>query len=414
MKKINRLYILLLVLSMHTSINANSDHENNLETILSFEDFISRVGSNNASLLAEKLNIDIAEAELLAQKVFPDPNVSFFADGLKYNVGISYLLELGGKRNSRIRLAKSLSEYENLSLIIYFQQLRLQAAEVYMDAILQQKLLNVKIESYEYMNKLSVSDSLRYVAGDISVNDARQSKLEAITLLNDVYDQEAICKTAQAVLNQYMGVTIDAISTLNFDWELLKKEISIVELLEIGIERRVELIAADKNIEINNLEYTFTKAMRFPDIELSIGYERDWHIFNRPIHSLGAGISLPLKFSNTNKGMINANKLRIEQSNLRKQELKLQIESEIKQAWYLYEAEKRKEDQFRQGILEESQKILDGILYKYERGEANILDVLLAQRNHNEINEQYLKTQKELASALINLENKCGIWTLDF
>ena len=51
---------------------------------------------------------------------------------------------------------------------------------------------------------------------------------------------------------------------------------------------------------------------------------------------------------------------------------------------------------------------------KYERGEANILDVLLAQRNHNEINEQYLKTQKELASALINLENKCGIWTLDF
>lgn len=51
------------------------------------------------------------------------------------------------------------------------------------------------------MYQLSQSDSLRYVSGEITENDVRQSKLDALTLLNAVYSQEAVYHSALIQLN---------------------------------------------------------------------------------------------------------------------------------------------------------------------------------------------------------------------
>ena len=55
------------------------------------------------------------------------------------------------------------------------------------------------------MYQLSQSDSLRYVSGEITENDVRQSKLETVTLLNTVYSQEAAYHSALVLLNKHMG-----------------------------------------------------------------------------------------------------------------------------------------------------------------------------------------------------------------
>ena len=38
------------------------------------------------------------------------------------------------------------------------------------------------------------------------------------------------------------------------------------------------------------------------------------------------------------------------------------------------------------------------MVYKYKRGEINILDVLVAQRTYNEVQQEYLETMKGYAS----------------
>ena len=72
---------------------------------------------------------------------------------------------------------------EKLLLEQGFQDLRADASDLFFEAILQRELLGVQNRSYQYMLQLSQSDSLRYAAGEITENDARQSKLEAMTLL---------------------------------------------------------------------------------------------------------------------------------------------------------------------------------------------------------------------------------------
>lgn len=409
----NIIFLLLIVEAMCISAFAQFPVKTPHQDI-SFEEYLNRVGKNNLNYLAEKLNVSIADAEIIAQKVFPDPELGFEAGNETFSLGLSYSLELGNKRGARIQLARSQAELEKLTLEQGFQELRAEAANFFLEAILQRELLKVQQSSYEYMLKLSQSDSLRYVAGEITENDARQSKLEAVTLLNTVYGQEAAYQSALVMLNRHMGVAADTLHIPFGNWDELSREFDLPELVKVGLNNRIDLLAVQKSTEVTTREYRLTKAERRPNIGLSVSYERDWNGFLPPARSATAGISVPLTFSNMNKGAIKAAKFRIIQSEIIEKDMGLQIQAEITQAWFGYEAEKKKVTQFKSGMLEDSQKVLDGMVYKYKRGETNILDVLVAQRTYNEVQQEYLETMKGYVTSLVELEKSCGIWDIRF
>ena len=416
MMKMNLRYSILLVLLMAGAVCIPSlaQVRKYPQQDISFTEYLNRVGKSNLGYLAERLNVSIADAETVAQKVLPDPELEFEAGSDNFSLGLSYSLELGNKRGSRIRLARSRAELEKLLLEQGFQDLRADAADLFFEAILQRELLGVQNRSYQYMLQLSQSDSLRYAAGEITENDARQSKLEAMTLLNTVYTQEAAYQSALVMLNRYMGATADTLNIPLGDWEELSRDFALAELISAGLDNRIDLLAAQKSTEVSTREYKLTRAERRPDIGLSASYERDWHGFLPQARSAIGGVSVPLKFSNTNKGAIKAAKLRITQSEVRERDMELQIQAEIHQAWYNYEAEKKKVFQYKAGVLEDSRKVLDGMVYKYKRGETNILDVLVAQRTYNEVQQGYLETMKGYVASLVELERACGIWDICF
>lgn len=416
MMKMNLRYSILLVLLMAGAVCIPSlaQVRKYPQQDISFTEYLNRVGKSNLGYLAERLNVSIADAETVAQKVLPDPELEFEAGSDNFSLSLSYSLELGNKRGSRIRLARSRAELEKLLLEQGFQDLRADAANLFFEAILQRELLGVQNRSYQYMLQLSQSDSLRYTAGEITENDARQSKLEAMTLLNTVYTQEAAYQSALVMLNRYMGATADTLNIPLGDWEELSRDFALAELISAGLDNRIDLLAAQKSTEVSTREYKLTRAERRPDIGLSASYERDWHGFLPPARSAIGGVSVPLKFSNTNKGAIKAAKLRITQSEVRERDMELQIQAEIHQAWYNYEAEKKKVFQYKAGVLEDSRKVLDGMVYKYKRGETNILDVLVAQRTYNEVQQGYLETMKGYVASLVELERACGIWDICF
>ena len=92
--------------------------------------------------------------------------------------------------------------------------------------------------------------------------------------------------------------------------------------------------------------------------------------------------------------------------------MELQIQTEITQAWFNYEAEKKKIAQYKAGVFEDSQKVLDGMVYKYKRGETSILDVLVAQRTYNEVQQEYLETMKGYAASLVALKE--ALWYMGY
>ena len=165
------------------------------ERILTFNEYMENVKKSNINYLVEKYNVDIAKANVMATKVFPNPNLILegannqnwdMLMGYNYGVGLEYNLELGGKRKARIKVAQSEAELADAQLEDYFRNLRADATLAYLWALKQKQLFEIQKSSYQHMADLAQSDSIRFKSGAIKEVDAHQSRLEANTMFNDV------------------------------------------------------------------------------------------------------------------------------------------------------------------------------------------------------------------------------------
>lgn len=411
-----RLYkwINIIGIVLGCSHTAFSQHIENLElSPLHYSTYLKEVGDKNLHLLAEKYNIDIAKAEIAASRVMPDPELSFEGEHDNFTLELGYTLELG-KRKARIRNAKTESELVALELEAYFQELRAEATHAFLDAILQRDLLEVKKNSYNTMLNLHRSDSIRYRLGEITLNDARQSKVEAATLLNEVFEQEAAYKSALILLNKYRGKKASEMESPIGDMSQLERSYELSQLMLIALDQRIDVLVASKGIQAAQSRLRLAKAERRTDLGLMVGYSRDWHGMWPNRNSVKAGVSIPLKFSNTNKGVVRSSKLIVQQNQMIRESKEMDAQVEVSQAFFEYEAAQKQVGQYINGLLAEAEEVLKGMIYRYKRGETSILDVLIAQRTYNEVQEQYFMVMKAYASALVNLEYTCGIWDIQF
>ena len=125
-----------------------------------------------------------------------------------------------------------------------------------------------------------------------------------------------------------------------------------------------------------------------------------------------AGISIPLPFSNFNKGEIKVAQYQIEQAELEYKQTELSIQNEVVAAYNSYNSLCKQVENFNKGLLEQAKTVLNGKIYSYNRGESSLLEVLNAQRTYNDLQISYYETLFSCYNALINLEKVCGFWDI--
>ncbi|RME19881.1 MAG: TolC family protein [Bacteroidetes bacterium] len=396
---------------------------------ISYAEYLMMVGKNNLRYTAEKFNINIAEAQIEAAKVFPDPELSFgyFDNGQRrmnmgygFNSGLSWTIELGGKRKARIDLAKSEMELTKYLLQKYFQDLRADATLSFLSAMQNKLLLDVQISSYQQMLKLAQSDSIRFKLGSITQLDARQSKLEAGTMLNDVLQAEAIYKISLVNLSLFLGIKQnDTLFSPQGDFSKFNREFSLTELITTAQNNRADLLAALQNKRVSQNLLQLAKANRMIDLGLTTGltyasYDRNVIAPTPAFTQVYAGISIPLKFSNNYPGELKSAYYNSLQTEMQYRQIELQIQKEVTQAYLNYISAQKQVQQFNTGLLNEAKAILDGKIYSYQRGETSLLEVLNAQRTYNDVQQRYYQTLYNFAAALVELERAVGIWDIDF
>ncbi|MDL2322633.1 TolC family protein [Bacteroidales bacterium OttesenSCG-928-A17] len=392
--------------------------------ILTFDEYINNVKNSNIEYLIEKYNVDIADANVKAAKVFPDPELSVsYANnenwkmqmGYGIDAELAYTLELGGKRKARIRLAQSEKEMTESLLEDYFRNLRAEATIAYLTALKQKEIYQTGQSSYLRMFDLAKADSIRFSFGSIPEVDARQSRLEAASLLNEVYSSENELQEILAQLLLYQGSKTSNIpDSIAGELRYTKRDFLLQDLIVSAQNNRADLQAALKQKEVSQNNLRLAKANRAIDLGLSIGGGYSSIVRNEiapapEFKSISAGISIPLKFSNTNKGELRAAQLAVKQSELEYEAIEMQIASEVILAHNKYLTTCRQVEQFNTGLLEDAKIILDKRTYSYERGETSILEVLNAQRTYNDIQISYIETLYDCAVALIDLERISGI-----
>jgi len=393
---------------------------------ISLNQYLSGVGKNNLDYIAEQYNVSIVAAGIESAKVFPDPEISLGAYdnqestlhlGKGYSGMIGTSIELGGKRRARIGLARSQAEVAKALLQDFFRNLRADAAIAYFNALQQYHLFRVVEDSYRTMKQLADADSIRFKLGAISEIDARQSRLEAGSLLNNLFQGEADWKTALIQLSLYTGkAQLDTFLLPSGDFNL-DRDFSLAALISEAQLNRTDAVAAQNAKTVAEKSLQLTKANRSIDLGLSAGVQYVGIATNEvaptpAYRALIMGISMPLKFSNIYKGELNAGKYAIRQSELQYEQILLRIQHEVTRAYLNYKAAEKQVLQFNNGLLTEAEKVLSGKIYSYKRGEISLLDVLNAQRTYNVVQQSYYQSLYGYAEALILLERSAGIWDI--
>ncbi|TWF39975.1 cobalt-zinc-cadmium efflux system outer membrane protein [Chitinophaga polysaccharea] len=389
--------------------------------------FLAEVTNNNLAYAAERFNVNLATARVAAAKVFPDPSLSFgWVDngqkrmkmGYGFNTSVSWLLELGNKRQARSSVALSQLELTHLLLENYYRNLQADATLAYLQAILQENLLTVTRESYQSMSLFARADSIRFQLGEIKAVDARQSKLEAANMLNTVYRNEATFKAALLQLGMLMGKSSD---TLYYPAALkssFDREFSLKDLIDAAISHRADILAAGKDKEVAHNLVKLAQANRMPDLGLALGMAQNSGATNviAPTPStnvISAGISIPLKFSGRSRAELLSAQYSAAQAAARYQQAALQVQTEVATSYYNYLAARKQVNQFHTGILEDAEKALAGKIYSYRSGEINLLEVLNAQRTYNSLKQSYYEALNGYAAALVEMERTAGIWDIN-
>ncbi|MCL1034867.1 TolC family protein [Elizabethkingia anophelis] len=395
--------------------------------LLSFDEYLSMVGKKNLTYAAQKYNVSMAEASIQTANMFPDPQLDMEGsnNGVSKNMGYTYggslgwTLELGGKRRARVDLAKNQSELSRILLLDFFRNLRADASLGYVEALKSKALLDVQQDSYKNMLQLSKSDSIRYRLGTISLVTSKQSKLEAASLLNSVYQAESAEQQAITALSVFLSDNKLTGRDVDGDFNAFNRDFGIEDLLTQALNERADLLAAKQNTQVAKSQINLERANRKIDLGLTAGVSHNTTATNEiapspAVNAVKLGVSIPLKFSNNRNAGLKIAEMAHSQSQLEYLQVEQSIWAEVMQAYQQYMATQKQVRQFHNGMLTEAKNILDGIIYSYKRGESSILEVLNAQRTYNDVRKDYYQALADNATALIELERKTGIWDISF
>lgn len=402
--------------------------ESEERTTVSYKDYIQMVLQNNEDYQGNRLESEIAKEEISISKMRPDPELELLyrentedhmRKGPGVEGGISWDLEFGGKRKSRIQYATKASELADMELQDYEQNLRLEASLIYLATIKDQQLYEVQKASYEGMRQIAKSDSIQHELGILTRVEALQSRVEAKMARNEMRQAHTDWQNTIIEMQNFAGGDRENNVLLpDTTTKIITRQISLERLKASALENKSTLKAAKLSKEQVEAEEKLIRAERRMDVSLLAGFEYNKASVTTALDApmdkvLMVGLGIPLKFSNFNKAALRQANHAKEQANWEVNATERATLSAVHEAYNKYITAQQQLNSLEEELLEEAETILNGIIYAYQRGSTSFLEVLNARNSNNEIQTLYYESIYDYAAAYLELQYAAGQWEVD-
>jgi cobalt-zinc-cadmium efflux system outer membrane protein len=385
---------------------------------ISYGEYMERVLENNIALTAKRMDIEIADAGVTGSKVYNDPNIGLtYSNNELWNNGIGQTIELElgksftfGVRRSRMDLADSERKQAVALLEEYMRHFRADATITYLEHLRAAMLLDEAIQIHNDLSEVATNDSLRYVRGDIAQSDWLESRMAQGVARNAMLEAEANLNNTAIKMGYYMGSLENAAELRGSGTlEISEQPAPLEQYTNLAIEHRADLAVALSKADLATAKQKFNNALRRPELDVKLGAA--YNIAAPDFTTVKAGISVPLKFSNLNKGARLQDEILVKQANLEIEEARLLVEAEVMQAYNNLRYATKQSETFSATMLGDMRQVVESKRKAYEMGEIPFLDYLMVQRNESEMRGEYIgalfgKVQK--SKDRCHLKN-CGV-----
>jgi outer membrane protein, heavy metal efflux system len=375
---------------------------------------------NNWDLLAAAAGVDAATAQKILAREFPNPtfslssskinadhhpNATIEGNGLwdrSYDtiVAINQLFEIGGKRRLRRVSAAAGYEVARAQFLEARRTLALAVARAYVAALFGLENARVLSESAATLSKEAEVAEVRFKAGEISDSDRAQIQITASRFALDAETARTAAAQARVALEVLLGAAHPSESIVLSDRleDLASKP---APNAHYGGEWRPDVLAAQAMLRKAQADLQFQRALRIPDPTVQAQYE---HEPPDTPNSIGLGLSFALPLWNRNRGNILNARAAQEQARVAYEKARAQALADIQTARLAYEDAERRWRGYRDEIRRKSDQVRQTLSYAYSKGGASLLDMLVAERNDNDIRLAAMQAASDTAVAVATLE----------
>ena len=413
----------VLTLVLARALMSSAFSQSTGPTSITLDEAIQMALQHNHNMLAARTTIQQSEAEETTANLRPNPtlfadweylplgsparqNPNLYpgvstSDYLKNNteadIGLSYLIERGKKRQHRLQAAKDITAQTRSIVADNERGLSFNTASLFVNVQLAESTLELADKDLKSFQKTIDLGELRYNKGAISEDDYLKIKLQLLQFETDYQQAELARVQALSDLRQLLGyesVSADYDVAGPFDYQPLKGNLEDYQLK--ALQNRPDLRASQQGVTAAKSQYELQRANGKQDVTVQSNYS---HV--NGINAANFLGSIPLPIFNRNQGEIARTRIAITQSQEQEKATNGQALTDVRDAYEGLRVSDRIVQLYRSGYLEVAQKDRDIAEYAYQRGAVSLLDFLDAERNYRATQLAY---RQALASYLLALE----------
>ena len=371
---------------------------------LTLEQAIVKALAANPTLRAAALGVAIADGARRQAGVFRNPEISFVREGTQrgtrtQTVQLSQVLELGGKRSARIRLAERERSLAEGNLGVARTDLRADVTTAYFDALGAQERLQVAQASLDVSSKAAYAAEKRVAAGRVSPVEQDRAGVAQATARLELAQAQSELSIAMLTLATYWGETIAVSQPLAIPALDLTPTPALDEL-QRRLDASPQMQRSRLQVEREEAQVGLDRSQRMPDVTLVVGRQKDDEIGRS---QTVLGVSLPIPLFNRNQGSLQASLSRAEKARTELEAERLRLRQSLTTAYQRAQLSREQVRTMREDVLPRAQRVFDAAVTGFEAGKFSFLDVLDAQRTLLQIRTQYIQVLYDRYRAVADL-----------
>jgi len=393
---------------------------------LTIDQAIGEALQNNLNLLAERVNLTIAETSLITARLRPNPVLSLGAShqdllgtGFSQQNGagppefsgrIDVPMERGSKRQFRIDVANYAKEVAEVQLLESIRRLTLEVALACIDLLQAKANVALAVDNLHTLEEVVRLNEVKVKDGAIAPVELTRSRVAMLQYRGSVKRAELELATAKTKLQSLLGrpTTPDEIDIRGeLKASLRAADLPLPTLETQAFAERPDIRALENSQVRSQAELKLQLAQAKVDYVWGVEYLRQQGV-NGEGNMLGFFLSVPLPLFSRNQGEIARVEAEGEQLSRQLQALKAQVRAEVKTALQEFQTERELVESIEHELLQPAEQARDTVAYTYRAGASSLVEFLDAQRAFNDTMQSYYEAQASYRRAVIKLNAALG------
>lgn len=370
---------------------------------------------HNPELEAFSYHVRASEARMLQARLLQNPYLAAQVESLGRDSGgtdltesyiaLGQVIELGGKRKKRMRVAAASGElagwdYESKRLDVFTL-----TAQRFIGVLASQRNLELAKSYVLLLEQSSHAVSERVEAGKETSVQATKARAALEMARLDVMEAESNLSAARKVLAASWGADQPLFTTASGDFESIHETLPSENRLRQQLPFNPDIAREGAELELREAVLASKKASGVPDVTAMVGLQ---HFNEDDSEALMFGIGVPLPLFNRNQGNIAASSFELEKVRAERKAIVTELMAELSRAYAHLTSAQRKTLTLQGKVIPAMEGAFEITLEGYNEGKYGFLDVLDAQRSLFATQGELIDSTSEYFIALSEIERITG------